>query len=78
MSELTALIKNVNPTQVDLLYWGSAVVGHEVYLPNQYATLATVTKPKDGGATRLTSVVEWLRKPEAKGVTGAIVSGRRL
>ena len=61
LSEVVALMDNVNPEMVDLLYWGSDVVGHEVYGMGEADKMKTSTKPKGGGGTSPSCITTYLK-----------------
>jgi len=61
MSEVKAIAEEVTPELVDLLYWGSSVVGHETYDMNSLGGLIASTKPMNGGGTDSTCVTQYLR-----------------
>jgi predicted metal-dependent peptidase len=73
LSEVSGLLQTVKPAQVELIYWGSDIAGHETYLPNEYARLASVTRPKEGGGTDITVVRDWVREQQNQDVTGIVV-----
>ena len=66
LAELGYICRVTEPERVDLLYWGSRVVGHEKYgdgagmLPLD--ALVQSTKPGDGGGTELFSVVKYVNE----------------
>ena len=68
LSEVKGIAEEVNPACVDLLYWGSDVVGHETYGDGEAANIIASTRPKGGGGTSPTCVSEYLKanniKPE--------------
>ena len=68
LSEVKAIADEVTPELVDLLYWGSDVVGHETYEMSSLSGLIASTKPMDGGGTDSKCVTQYLRdktlKPE--------------
>ena len=47
---------------MDVIYWGSRVVGHESYLPDDFDTIPEVTDPKDGGGTHAGVVSEYIHR----------------
>jgi len=51
VSEIVYLASQVQPEQIDLLYWDSAVARHEIYDESNMDTMATSTKPMGGGGT---------------------------
>jgi predicted metal-dependent peptidase len=61
LSEVVAIMNNVNPELVDLLYWDSAVAGHEVYGQGDGDKLMTSTKPKGGGGTSPSCITTYLK-----------------
>jgi len=61
MSELKALMESVNPEKLHLVYWDSAVAGHEVYGSESFDGLLATTQPKGGGGTDPSCVPQYLR-----------------
>lgn len=61
-SEIFHLCRLVRPKKLRLLYWGSGIVAEEVYTPDQYDTMLSVTKPVDGGGTDVSEVAEYVKK----------------
>ena len=52
LSEVKGIAEEVNPEKVDLLYWDSAVAGHEEYEGgSDVANIVSSTRPKGGGGT---------------------------
>lgn len=51
VGEIAYLASQVQPEQIDLLYWDSVVARHETYDETNMDTLATSTKPMGGGGT---------------------------
>ena len=49
LSEVKSICDEVNPEQVDLLYWDTNVAGHETYMGSELATLTETTQAKGGG-----------------------------
>jgi len=66
LSEVKGIAEEVNPACVDLLYWGSSVVGHETYGDGEAANIITSTRPKDGGGTSPSCVSEYLKEKNIK------------
>jgi predicted metal-dependent peptidase len=68
LSEVVGIMNNVNPEQVHLLYWDSAVAGHEVYGLGDGDRLMGSTKPKGGGGTTPSCITDYMTannlKPE--------------
>jgi predicted metal-dependent peptidase len=62
LSEVQSLCAAVSPQQVDLLYWGTEVVKHEVYGRDKQGTLAQSTKHESGGGTDPSCVSDYLRE----------------
>lgn len=51
MGELNKVIESVNPDRVDVLYWDTAVAGHETYTGNDKRDIVHKTKARGGGGT---------------------------
>jgi predicted metal-dependent peptidase len=51
LSEVKALADELHPESIDLMYWGSSVVAHEVYTEGMMDTLVQSTRPVNGGGT---------------------------
>jgi predicted metal-dependent peptidase len=62
LSEVVGIMNNVNPEQVHLLYWDSAVAGHEVYGVGDGDRLMSSTKPKGGGGTSPSCITEYMKE----------------
>jgi predicted metal-dependent peptidase len=62
LSEVKGIAEEVNPETVDLIYWGSSVVGHETYSGNEVPNIVSSTRPKDGGGTSPSCVSEYLKE----------------
>ena len=62
LGECIKISKEVTPERLDVIYWGSRVVGHESYLPDDFDTIPEVTDPKDGGGTHAGVVSEYIHK----------------
>lgn len=58
LSELKAIVTDVVPEKLHLMYWGSTVCAEETYDEMTYANLEDSTKPKGGGGTRPVCVQE--------------------
>jgi predicted metal-dependent peptidase len=61
LSEVVAIMNNVNPEMVDLIYWGSDVVGHEVYGLGDADRMKASTKPVGGGGTSPSCITAYLK-----------------
>jgi predicted metal-dependent peptidase len=62
ISEVASVMTNMNPEQVDLLYWDSNVAGHEVYGLNDADRMTSSTKPKGGGGTSPSCITRYMAK----------------
>lgn len=60
VSEIVYLASQVQPEQIDLLYWDSAVARHETYDESNMDTMATSTKPMGGGGTNPACVKQYI------------------
>jgi predicted metal-dependent peptidase len=60
LSEVTELCELVRPEVVHLMYWGTQIVGHEVYTEQDMGTLRDATNPQCGGGTDVTCVVDYM------------------
>lgn len=58
LSELKAIVTDVVPEKLHLMYWGSTVCAEETYDEMTYANLEDSTKPKGGGGTSPACVQE--------------------
>jgi len=69
LSEVKAIAEEVHPQKVDLMYWDTEVAGHEEYAYADVPNIVSSTKPKGGGGTDPTCMVEYMKekniKPEA-------------
>ena len=61
LSEVASLCEQVNPEFVDLLYWDSAVAGHEAYAREETANIVSSTKPVGGGGTSPSCITNYLK-----------------
>ena len=62
ISEMVGLLKAVRPEKVDVLYWDTAVQGHEVYQGDKLDDLQRLTKPTGGGGTSLSCVSSYIKE----------------
>jgi len=62
LSEVKGIAEEVNPQQVDLLYWDCEVAGHEEYSENDVSTIINSTKPRGGGGTSPSCVSSYLKE----------------
>ena len=60
LSELVSICENSQPDRVDLLYWDTAVAGHELYTEADYQGMITSTRPKGGGGTDVNAVFDYI------------------
>ena len=74
ISEVASVMQNMNPEQVDLLYWDSAVAGHEVYGLNDADRMTASTKPKGGGGTSPSCITAYMRKHKIDPVCAIILT----
>lgn len=62
LSEVSSIMENVSPEQVDLIYWDSHVAGHEVYGSGEADKMRTSTQPKGGGGTSPSCITKYMTK----------------
>ena len=62
LSEVKGIAEEVNPSQVDLLYWDSEVAGHEEYTESDVGNIVQSTQPKGGGGTSPSCITEYLKE----------------
>jgi predicted metal-dependent peptidase len=74
VSEVASVMQNMNPEQVDLLYWDSQVAGHEVYGLNDADRMTSTTKPKGGGGTSPSCITAYMRKHKIDPVCAIILT----
>jgi predicted metal-dependent peptidase len=74
ISEVASVMQNMNPEQVDLLYWDSNVAGHEVYGLNDADRMTASTKPKGGGGTTPSCITAYMRKHKIEPVCAIILT----
>jgi predicted metal-dependent peptidase len=74
ISEVASVMQNMNPEQVDLLYWDSNVAGHEVYGLNDADRMTASTKPKGGGGTSPSCITAYMRKHKIDPVCAIILT----
>ena len=69
LSEVVAICDDVSPSSIELLYWDTAVAGHETYNQGDYKALFQSTKPAGGGGTHVGCVNQYVKdkriQPEA-------------
>ena len=74
ISEVASVMQNMNPEQVDLLYWDCNVAGHEVYGLNDADRMTSSTKPKGGGGTSPSCITAYMRKHKIDPVCAIILT----
>lgn len=74
ISEVASVMQNMNPEQVDLLYWDSNVAGHEVYGLNDADRMTASTKPKGGGGTTPSCITRYMAKHKIDPVCAIILT----
>ena len=69
LSEVQGIATQANPEKVDLIYWDSEVAGHEEYDMASVSNIVSSTKPRGGGGTDPTCLIDYMKekniKPEA-------------
>ena len=66
LTELVHICETTNPERVRILYWGSEVVGDEVYERDEIHKIAHSTKPRDGGGTDVRCVNKYMADKSIK------------
>ena len=66
LSEVKAIVDEVHPDKLDLIYWDGAVEGHEVYDMATMSNLVSSTKPVGGGGTDPTCMMRYLKEQNIK------------
>ena len=66
MSEVKAIAEEVKPERVHLMYWDTKVAAHEVYEQGQLDGLVATTRPKGGGGTNPTCVLDYIKQNSIK------------
>ena len=66
LTELVHICETTNPERVRILYWGSEVVGDEVYERDEVHKIAHSTKPRDGGGTDVQCVNKYMADKSIK------------
>ena len=74
ISEVASVMQNMNPEQVDLLYWDCEVAGHEVYGLNDADRMTSSTKPKGGGGTSPKCITQYMHKHKIDPVCAIILT----
>ena len=66
LSEVKAIVDDVAPEKLDLMYWDSRVAQHETYDETDMANIVTSTKPRGGGGTDPTAMMKYMKKESIK------------
>lgn len=66
LSEVKAIAEEVHPNKVDLLYWDTEVAGHEVYDMQSLKDIVNQTKPRGGGGTDPSCMVDYMKEKNLK------------
>lgn len=66
LAEVHGICESIKPGLVDLVYWGTHVVAHEVYEGPAIDSLRQSTKPRGGGGTAPSCVSQYLRQHNIK------------
>lgn len=74
VSEVASVMQNMNPEQVDLLYWDCEVAGHEVYGLNDADRMTSSTQPKGGGGTSPSCITKYMAKHKIDPVCAIILT----
>ena len=61
LTEVVAICDDVSPSSIELLYWDTAVAGHETYNQGDYKGLVQSTKPAGGGGTHVGCVNQYIK-----------------
>lgn len=62
ITELVEVCERVNPNKVHIMYWGTEVVSHEIYLHDELNNIHKTTKPRGGGGTMVECVPDYMRE----------------
>ena len=66
LSEAQGVCRLVKPELLHLIYWDTAVAGHETYTEATLETLAASTKPRGGGGTDPTCMMAYMKEKRIK------------
>jgi predicted metal-dependent peptidase len=61
LTEVKGIAEGVHPEKIDLIYWDSAVAGHETYDEFDMPNLVNSTKPRGGGGTDPRAMMRYLK-----------------
>lgn len=67
-SHVAAIMKQVRPTKVHVIWWDTRVAGHQVFMPEDYDKIAGLLAPKGGGGTSPQCVPVFMKKEKIKPV----------
>lgn len=62
LGEVKSICDEVSPEKIDLLYWDTAVAGHETYQGSELASLTETTQAKGGGGTSPECVPHYMKE----------------
>jgi len=74
LSEVVGICNMVNPEVLHIMYWDTAVAGHEQYGSGSYDAVFTQTKPKGGGGTDPSCVSAYLHEHNIKPDVGIMLT----
>jgi predicted metal-dependent peptidase len=64
VTEIATIIEQVKPSKVHVIYWDTAIAGHQTFEDGQFAVQDL--KPKGGGGTDGAVLFDYLRKQKLK------------
>lgn len=62
MGEASGLVTQCKPSHVDMLYWGSGVVGCDRYTKQQYPSIAGIRSVPNGGGTEPQTIMPYVKQ----------------
>jgi predicted metal-dependent peptidase len=65
-TELVEIAKTTKPEKLDVLYWDTAVAGHDSFTQGDYDSLLSQVKPKGGGGTSANCVPTYMHDNKIK------------
>lgn len=65
-TELVEIAKTTKPEKLDVLYWDTAVAGHDSFAQGDYDNLLSQVKPKGGGGTSANCVPTYMHDNKIK------------
>ena len=65
-TELVSICDLVQPEKVRVLWWDTEVHGEQVFMPHQYASIASLLKPLGGGGTHVGCVNDYINKEKVQ------------